>query len=202
MVRVCCCMKLHGLTCRFSGKRSVGIRRRGTVRRGALILVLSGFSAHAGLSKLEAISMIESGNNDFAVGGAGEISRYQIKPYIWGRYSRSQAYRNVEVSKSVAEKYLEALEVTFRKRAGREPTNFDRYVLWNGGPAYYARIGFSPSRVHRIIRDRAKRFANLCEMNSPDGKTIATAATPVTLPVPPPGPPALLPNSAPQKLSP
>jgi len=147
-------------------------------------LALSGMSSHAGLSKLEAIAMIESGNNDFAVGGAGEISRYQIKPWVWRHYSPSSAYRNVEVSKAVAERYLNTLEEQFRKRVGRSPSDFDRYVLWNAGPSYYARIRFSPARVHPVIRERAQRFANLCEMKS-EAKPASTPALIQTAPLQP-----------------
>ena len=123
-------------------------------------------SGWAGLSKLEAIGMIESGNNDRAVGSAGEISRFQIKPSVWRQYSPTPAYRNVTASGQVAEKHLATLEAGFRARAGRAPSDFDLYVLWNAGPAYYQRLGFSAARVHRIIRERANRFVNLRQMEA------------------------------------
>ena len=49
----------------------------------------------------------------------------------------------------------------FREYAGREPTPFDMYVLWNTRFGHYARKGFDPARVSSIIRDRARRFVNL-----------------------------------------
>lgn len=121
-------------------------------------------SAQAGLSELEAISMIESGNNDQAIGGAGEVSRYQIMPRVWRSYTSSRAYQNTEISTLIAQKHLEYLESVFKSRTGREPTDFDRYVLWNAGPTYYKRIGFAHRRVHPVIRERATRFVNLREM--------------------------------------
>jgi len=131
----------------------------------AIILLLcgSGLSVEAGLTKLQAISMVESGNNDYAVGGAGEISRYQIKPKVWRQYSRSTAYANTRVSSWVAEQHLQYLERQFKSNTGREPTDFDRYVMWNGGFPYYARIHFSPRAVKLVIRERARRYANLRE---------------------------------------
>src|SRR5262245_50543789 len=63
-----------------------------------LFLICSAVSASAGLSKLDAIAMIETGNNDEVIGSAGEVSRYQIKPRIWREYSPSRAWRNAEVS--------------------------------------------------------------------------------------------------------
>ncbi len=127
------------------------------------LLAAGAVSAHAGLDKLEAIAMIESGNDDRAVGSAGEISRYQIKPRIWQRYSASSAYHNAQVSAGVADRYLAALEDTFQRQSGRAPTDFDRYVLWNAGPSYYGRIRFDRARVHPVVRERAERFVNLRE---------------------------------------
>jgi len=134
------------------------------MRKVIAIMLLSAISVSAGLSKLEALSQIETGNNDTAIGRAGEVSRYQIKPWIWHRYSASEAYRNRHASSRVADKFLAELEETFRKRAGREPDDFDLYVLWNAGPTYYGKIGFSKRRVHPIIRERAQRFVNLRQM--------------------------------------
>ena len=131
----------------------------------------------AGLSKIDALGMIESGNNDAAIGTSGEISRYQIKPYIWRGYSASRSWRDARVAAVVAQDYLTDLEQTFRKRAQREPTDFDLYVLWNAGPAYYSKVGFAPDRVHRVIRERAGRFVNLREMK------VATANPLKPLPV-------------------
>ncbi|HTG44407.1 MAG TPA: hypothetical protein VK633_07725 [Verrucomicrobiae bacterium] len=132
--------------------------------RGVLLLALSLLSAQGGLSELEAISMIESGNNDRAIGGAGEISRFQIMPRVWKTYTASRAYQNIEVSRRIARKHLTYLETMFQSQTGRPPTDFDRYVLWNAGPTYYARVGFVPGRVHRIIRERANRYVNLRQM--------------------------------------
>ncbi len=134
----------------------------------AIILLLcgSGLSVQAGLTKLQAISMVESGNNDYAVGGAGEISRYQIKPKVWKQYTRSTAYANARISTWVAEQHLQYLEKEFKASSGREPTDFDRYVMWNGGLPYYARIHFSSRAVKPVIRERARRYANLRQDNA------------------------------------
>src|SRR5688572_24610538 len=128
------------------------------------ILMLSLASAQAGLSKLEAISMIETADRDSAVGKAGERSRYQIMPKVWHSYTSSRDYRNPQLARAVAERHLAMLEQSFQKATGREPSDFDRYVLWNGGPTYYAKIGFDAKRVHPVIRERAERYVNLRHM--------------------------------------
>jgi hypothetical protein len=123
-------------------------------------------AAPAALSRLDAISQIESGDNDRAVGDAGEVSRFQILPRVWRHYSMSRVYANPGLARHIAQQHLAHLETTFRMRAGREASDFDCYVLWNGGPTYYAKIGFRPERVHRIIQERARRFVNLRVMES------------------------------------
>ena len=46
-----------------------------------LVLVGLGLATPAlAMDRWEALSMIESGNNDHAVGAVGEISRFQIRP--------------------------------------------------------------------------------------------------------------------------
>jgi hypothetical protein len=139
------------------------------------------FTSVAEVSKLQALSMIESGDNDAAVGQAGEVSRYQIKPRIWQEYSVSKAYRDSAISTKVAGKHLADLEQTFRARTGREPADFDLYVLWNAGPTYYARVNFSSKRVSPIIRERAQRYANLRNMHkrlAPPSPVMARKTTP------------------------
>jgi hypothetical protein len=129
----------------------------------SLIALLSAgiLSCQAGLSDLEALSLIESGGNDAAVGEAGEVSRYQILPKVWRTYSRSQNYRNPWLSGEVARHHLRFLMTRFQQETGRNPRDFDLYVMWNAGLTYYRKLGFDANKVHRIIRERAERFVNL-----------------------------------------
>jgi len=124
-------------------------------------MALSVATAQASSTRLAALGMLESGDNDTAVGAVGEVSRYQIKPWIWRQYSTCEEYQNRELSSQVAGQHLAELQRVFRKRTRREPDDFDLYVLWNAGPTYYGRIGFTKSRVHPVVRERAQRFANL-----------------------------------------
>jgi hypothetical protein len=110
-----------------------------------------------------ALGMIETANNDAEIGGAGEVSRYQIMPSVWKHYSHSQSYRNPDISVEVAQQHWSVLYATFIKQAHRVPTDFDMYVLWNTRYGYYANKGFNPARLHPVVRDRAQRFTNLVE---------------------------------------
>lgn len=149
-----------------------------------MFAALAGFApgtANAGLSPLEAISMIESGNNDAAVGPAGEVSRYQIRPHVWRQWTASNAYGDMTVASGVAQRQLEWLAKYFTERAGRAADDFDLYVMWNAGADYYRRVGFSKERVHRKVRDRAQRFVNLRQMRPAAEPPLRVAsATPAT----------------------
>lgn len=111
-----------------------------------------------------ALGMIETGNNDGAVGGAGEVSRYQIMPSVWQQYNPARNYRDPAMSLEVAQQHWTSLYDYFRKKTGREPTDFDMYVLWNTRRGYYATHGFNPARLHSTVRDGAQRFCNLVEL--------------------------------------
>jgi hypothetical protein len=110
-----------------------------------------------------ALGMIETGNHDGEIGGAGEVSRYQIMPAVWRRYSDSRNYHDPGVSLEVAREHWIALYTMFKRRAGREPTDFDMYVLWNTSSGYYSSRDFDPSRLGPVVRDRAQRYVNLVQ---------------------------------------
>lgn len=110
-----------------------------------------------------ALGMIETGNADGEIGGAGEVSRYQIMPSVWQRYTASRNYRNPQVSLGVARQHWAALHDSFKLKAGREPTDFDMYVLWNTHYGYYSGRNFNPARLSPVVRDRAQRYVNLVQ---------------------------------------
>lgn len=111
-----------------------------------------------------ALGMIETGNDDHEIGGAGEVSRYQIMPAIWHQFSDSQSYHNPATSQAVARQLWSKLYSRFKQQAHREPTDFDMYVLWNTRYGYYASKGFNPKRLSAAVRERAQRFVNLIEV--------------------------------------
>jgi hypothetical protein len=110
---------------------------------------------------LFALGMVETGNNDWEVGAAGEISRYQINPLIWKTYSPKGDYRDPVAATRVARQHWAWLAGYFVEKAGRQPNDFDMYVMWNTKFGYYAKRGFSPARLAPVVYDRAERFVNL-----------------------------------------
>jgi hypothetical protein len=115
-----------------------------------------------------ALGMLETGNDDREIGGAGEVSRYQIMPSVWRRYSASRNFGNPQVSLAVAQRHWATLYGAFKQQAGREPTDFDMYVLWNTHYGYYAARNFNPARLAPVVRDRAQRYVNLVQCGDTD----------------------------------
>ena len=98
--------------------------------------------------------MLETGNDDFAVGRCGEISRFQIRAELWPGGNP----QNAQAALGVARNIMQARVQRFVQTHGRSPTNFEFYVLWN-----------APAEIdHPVpcVAERARRFANLVERDS------------------------------------
>ena len=128
---------------------------------GGLILFgsVSSYNCSA-LTVREALGMIESGNNDRAVGRAGEISRYQIKKNVWRKYSSSSRYADKDHAWQVAEQVFSIRAREFQRSINRAPDPFELYVLWNA-PGQFQASGYKRNRISKVVAERAKRFANL-----------------------------------------
>lgn len=109
------------------------------------------------MDRFAALSMIESGNDDNAIGPSGEVSRYQILPATWQHYCNGRALDplNATNSLSIAQAVMSERCAQFQETNHRPPTDFEFYLLWN-----------CPARVahpSKLAADRAQRFANLCQ---------------------------------------
>jgi len=106
------------------------------------------------MDRWSALSQLESGDDDSAVGAAGEISRYQIKPEVWRRYAPEDAdWTNPDSALSVARKAMQERCAAFERTAHKPPADAEFYILWNA-PAQIQRPG-------KAVLDRAERFCNL-----------------------------------------
>lgn len=103
------------------------------------------------MSRWAALSMIESGNNDRAVGSCGEVSRYQIRPNLWPGGNA----RNQQNALAVARNIMRRREARFEKTHHRRPTDFEFYVLWNAP--------WEVGHPSKVVAARAVRFANLVQ---------------------------------------
>lgn len=111
-------------------------------------------SSARAMDRWAALSMIESGNDDSAIGSLGEVSRYQIRPYLWPGGNP----HNAGAALDVAQRIMKVRIARFEHTHNRAPTDFEFYVLWN-----------APQEVNhpcRAVAKRAQRFANLVARTS------------------------------------
>ena len=102
----------------------------------------------------KALAELETGNNDFAVGKAGEVSRYQIMPYVWSNtvpininYATNNLY-----SQTVARMIIEQRRNLLRDVG--HPTPFEIALLWH-------RPGHLYKHTTQSDNDYATRYSNL-----------------------------------------
>ncbi len=93
--------------------------------------------------------MIESGDDDHAVGPRGEVSRFQIRPELWPGGNSQNALSALAAAKEVMKPRLEA----FERSHGRPATDFEFYVLWNAP--------WQADHPSKAVAERARRFSNL-----------------------------------------
>lgn len=136
------------------------------MRTLAFVLVLSPMMSF-GMDRLSALSMIETGNNDRMVGRAGEISRYQILKREWRSVTNSMRYQDPETARAVTLKLIDRRVQAFQTAYNRPPTNFEFYALWNA-PAQVLE-----GRVSRVVAERCRRYANLCDWKGQPTPTVA-----------------------------
>ena len=110
-----------------------------------------------GMDRLSALSMLETGNDDRAVGSAGEISRFQVKKAEWRTVTNSANYSDSETARKVMIQLMDKRIHTFEEHFGRKPTDFEFYALWNAPSQALS------GHVSRKVAERCERFANLCE---------------------------------------
>lgn len=95
---------------------------------------------------LAALSQIESGDNDFARGRAGEVSRYQVMPYVLNHAQGSTVAGKVQ---SIWQHRVSDYTASHQ----HAPSDAQLYLLWH-----------RPARVDRptkVEQERAKRFENV-----------------------------------------
>jgi hypothetical protein len=108
------------------------------------------------MDRWSALSQIESGDDDHAVGSAGEVSRFQISLEVWQRYAPPTAvWTKPEDALSVAKQAMQERCVVFEHTAHRPPTDLEFYILWNA-PAQIQHPG-------KAVSGRAERFCNLID---------------------------------------
>jgi hypothetical protein len=133
-------------------------------------LLVSNVFEHT-MDRFEALSMLESGDNDFAVGPRGEVSRYQIMPSVWRTMTKQHCYI---IFKDGSEKAfrdfsptnsMDAVQAAMEIQAMREyhfEKNNGRFVPVTDSE--FALLWHCPDRIYNPTKsdlDYAQRFCNL-----------------------------------------
>jgi hypothetical protein len=103
------------------------------------------------MDRWAALSMLESGNNDLAVGACGEVSRFQIRPVFWPGGNP----RNSRDALMAAHEVMQPRVNAFERTHGRAPNDFEFYVLWNAP--------WQVDHPSKSVVERARRFCNLVQ---------------------------------------
>ena len=111
-------------------------------------------------SLLPALSYIESRHRDKARGRAGEVSRYQVMPYVWREYKGRNPRDKAEADR-VALRILTDRTARFTALRKRPPTTAETYLLW-ARPAWAYRGHWTP-----VLKERANRFAAAVKGHQP-----------------------------------
>ena len=122
------------------------------------------------MDRYDALSEIETRNNDHQIGPQHEVSRYQILPELWAQAWKDEERASMQPTDPVAartavQRIMQARSVVFESRYHHAPDNFEFYILWHRPACYIGRP--TPRAITTVEAGRARRFANLCENNDP-----------------------------------
>jgi hypothetical protein len=124
------------------------------VRLPVIMLILAGLGLAKpalAMDRWDALSMIESGNNDRAIGSVGEVSRFQIRPELWPGGNP----QNPQQALTAAQITMTPRLNRFERIHKRQPTDFEFYVLWNAP--------WVVDHPTAAVKERAQRFVNLVQ---------------------------------------
>lgn len=135
----------------------------------ALLLSLSLLTAQSETPEAAAcryaLGQVESGGDDRAVGKAGERSRYQVLPSLWGHVVTWHEFGHLDPCKE-EDAWIVMLAIFSDPRfiqadfKGSKFTPAALYAIWHR-PERFRRSGYRLSGLTVRERERCRRFANL-----------------------------------------
>jgi len=117
-----------------------------------------------GMDRMDALSQIESHNNDRAIGRQQEVSRYQILPAFWEQANVVWRPTDPATARIVVNWIMQGRSHEFEARYHRAPNDFEYYILWHRPSCYIGRP--VPRHITSAEIERGHRFANLCQADS------------------------------------
>ncbi len=123
------------------------------VRLSVLTLAVFCLTATASaMDRWAALSMIESGDDDNALGPDGEVSRFQIRSKLWPGGDPENAQVALAAAQAIMRPRLEEFQSSHKRPA----TDFEFYILWNAP--------WQADHPSAVVTERARRFANLVQL--------------------------------------
>ena len=120
-----------------------------------LLVIMVGLAPSTfGMDRWAALSMIESGNNDRAIGSLGEVSRFQIRPELWPGGNPRDFITALTAAREIMDERL----LHFRLAHKRDATDLEFYILWNAP--------WQVDHPSAVVRNRAHRYINLLQRSS------------------------------------
>jgi hypothetical protein len=119
-----------------------------------VLVTLSMAASASAMDRWSALSMIESGNDDSAVGPSGEISRFQIRRELWPGGDPQDWHNALCAAQEIMQSRLD----NFQKSHKRAATDFEFYVLWNAP--------WQADHPSATVTERARRFINLVQLKT------------------------------------
>lgn len=104
------------------------------------------------MDRWAALSMIESGDDDNALGPDGEVSRFQIRSKLWPGGDPENAQVALAAAQAIMRPRLEEFQSSHKRPA----TDFEFYILWNAP--------WQADHPSAVVTERARRFANLVQL--------------------------------------
>ncbi len=117
------------------------------------------------LPLLQAISQVESGDNDKAMGRYGEVSRYQILPRVWGKYSYTPLHYAIDIKISsivaydIARDIIDQWQLRNGETTPMPPRYF--YAIWHRGKRFWDTRGGNFDNLPSLVKARCYRFENV-----------------------------------------
>lgn len=126
----------------------------------AILFICAAAGRLPAMDRYEALSQIESGDNDRAIGRDGEITRYQISPRVRQEWHLTgEDLKTPALARAAAERIMRQRVACYVKLYGEQPGDFAWYLLWNCPRGF---LTGKACRWNAMECDRAQRFANLC----------------------------------------
>jgi hypothetical protein len=114
---------------------------------------------------LAAISAVESGDNDFKIGKAKEVSRYQMLPAVWADNSRwiptglRHEWTKPAVAREVTTLHINWLRAQLPSRLQDDPGAL--ILSWKKGAKGARRLSYNANLAHPKTQDYCERVWNL-----------------------------------------